>query len=101
MNSQILQIWPDLESEESAPRTKNQQGQGLKILAPDQIISSLLVSLEKLKAGNNWEKLFYLYHSKKINQNNLQKFDQYYLKMKKSLWKLKIVGKMSYISTSR
>ena len=41
----------DLESEES------QQGKGLKILAPNQILSRLPDSLAQLKAGNNSEKL--------------------------------------------
>ena len=57
MNNQTLQIWPNLESEESAARRKNRQGQGLKIIAQDQMISRLPISLAKFKAGNNskWE----------------------------------------------
>ena len=39
---------PDLESEESAAR-RNQIGQGLKILAPNQMLSRLLISLAQLK----------------------------------------------------
>ena len=57
MNNQTLQIWPNLESEESAARRKNRQGQGLKIIAQDQMISRLPISLAKFKAGNNSEKL--------------------------------------------
>ena len=34
-----------------------QSGQGLKILAPNQMLSRLLISLVQLKAGNNSEKL--------------------------------------------
>ena len=36
---------------------RQQQGQGLKILAPDQMVSRLLISLVELNAGNNSEKL--------------------------------------------
>ena len=35
----------------------NQPGQGLKILAPSQMLSRLPISLAQLKAGNNSEKL--------------------------------------------
>ena len=34
---------------------QNQQGQGLKILTPSQILTSLPISLAQLKAGNNSE----------------------------------------------
>ena len=44
---------PDLESEESAVLRRNQQGKGLKILTPNQILSRLPISLAQLKAGNN------------------------------------------------
>ena len=47
----------DLESEYSTVLQKNQQGQGLKILTPNQILSRLPISLAQLKAGNNSEKL--------------------------------------------
>ena len=36
---------------------KQQEGQGLKILAPKQMITRLLILLAQLKAGNNSEKL--------------------------------------------
>ena len=36
---------------------QKQQGSGLKILMPNQILSRLLISLAQLKAGNNSEKL--------------------------------------------
>ena len=36
---------------------QNQQGQGLKILTPNQMLSRLLITLAQLKAGNNSEKL--------------------------------------------
>ena len=48
---------PELESKESASERRNQQGQGLKILAPNQMLSRLPISLAQLKAGNNSEKL--------------------------------------------
>ena len=48
---------PELESEESAAQRINQQGQGLKILTPNQVLSRLPISLAKLKTGNNSEKL--------------------------------------------
>ena len=36
---------------------KYQEGQGLKILTPQQMLSRLPISLAQLKAGNNSEKL--------------------------------------------
>ena len=36
---------------------QNQEGQGLKILTPNQMLSRLPISLAQLKAGNNSEKL--------------------------------------------
>ena len=55
---------------------RQQQGQGLKILTPNQMLSRLSISLAQLKAGNNSEKLknqirqlFYsLYRSKKLTK---------------------------------
>ena len=35
----------------------SQEGQGIKILTPNQMFSSLPISLAQLKAGNNSEKL--------------------------------------------
>ena len=48
---------PELESEESVEQNKKQRGVGLKILTPDQMLSRLLITLAKLKAGNNSQKL--------------------------------------------
>ena len=70
---------PELESEESAAEGKNQPGQGLKILTPNQILSRLPISLAQLKAGNNSEKLkneirqilYSLYRSKKTYKTTL------------------------------
>ena len=72
----------ELESEESAAERRNQQGQGLKILTPDQMLSRLPITLAQLKAGNNSEKhkneirqlLYSLHRSKKLTKtiyNNL------------------------------
>ena len=36
---------------------QNQQGKGLRILTPNQMLSRLLISLAQLKPGNNSEKL--------------------------------------------
>ena len=55
---------------------RQQQGQGLKILTPNQMLSRLPISLAQLKAGNNSEKLKNeirqllqsLYRSKKITK---------------------------------
>ena len=63
---------PDLESEGSTVQRENQQGQGLKILTPNQMLSTLQISLAQLNAGNNSEKLGYyciLYRSEKLTKN--------------------------------
>ena len=52
--NELLNI-PDLKSEESA--TERQQGQGLKILTPEQMITRLPDLLAQLKARNNSQKL--------------------------------------------
>ena len=57
MNNQTLQDMPELESEESAEQKRNQQGQGLKILTSNQMLSRLSIALAQLNAGNNSEKL--------------------------------------------
>ena len=61
-----------LESEEEAA----QQGQGLKILTPKQMITRLSILLAQLKAGNNSQKLkneirqivYSLYRSKNLSK---------------------------------
>ena len=66
----------ELESEESAAERRNQPGQGLKILTPDQMLSRLPITLAQLKAGNNSQKLkneirqllYSLYCSKKLTK---------------------------------
>ena len=55
---------------------QDQEGQGLKILTPDQMLSRLSISLAHLKAGNNSQKLkneirqllYLLYRSKKLSK---------------------------------
>ena len=67
---------PELESEESAKQRRNQQGKGLKLLMPNQMLSRLLISLAQLKAENNSEKLqneirqllYSLYKSRKLTK---------------------------------
>ena len=67
---------PELESEESVKQRRNRQGKSLKILMPNQILSTLPISLAQLKAGNNSEKLkdeirqllYSLYRSKKLTK---------------------------------
>ena len=36
---------------------QNQQGEGIKILTPSQMLSRLPITLAQLKAGNNSEKI--------------------------------------------
>ena len=43
---------PNLESEVSA-KQRNQEGQRVKIITPDQMLSRLPITLAQLKAGNN------------------------------------------------
>ena len=61
---------------------QNQQGKGLKILTPNQMLSRLPITLAQLKAGNNSEKLknkirqllYFLYRWKNMTKqvhNNL------------------------------
>ena len=57
---------------------KNQQGRGLKILTPNQMLSRLQISLAQLKVGNNSVKLqneirqllYSLYRSKNLQSNS-------------------------------
>ena len=65
---------PDLESEKSVAKGRNQQGVELKILTPSQMLSRLPITFAQLKAGSNSEKLkneirqilCSLYRSKKL-----------------------------------
>ena len=71
---------------------ENQEGQGFKILTPEQMLSRLPISLAQLKEGNNSEKLkneirqllYSLYRSKKLSKtiynnliNAISKWKQY------------------------
>ena len=55
---------------------RQKQGQGLKILTPNQMLSRLPITLAQLKAGNNSQKLkneirqilYSSYHSKKLTK---------------------------------
>ena len=57
-------------------KLRKQQGLGLKILTPNQMLSRLPITLAQLKAGNNSEKLknkirqllYSLYRSKKLTK---------------------------------
>ena len=64
---------------------QNQEGQGIKILTPNQMLSRLPIFLAQLQAGNNSEKLkneiiqllYSFYHSKNMTKqvyNNLIKY---------------------------
>ena len=57
---------PELESEESAAKRRNQLGQRLKILTPDQMLSRLPITLVQSKAGDIF--LYCLYRSKKLTK---------------------------------
>ena len=67
---------PQLESEESAEQRRKQEGQGLKILTQQQMLTRLPISLAQLKAGSNSQKpkneirqlLYSLYRSKKLSK---------------------------------
>ena len=71
---------PDLENEKSVTEIKNQQGQWLKILTPNQMHCRLTISSAQLKTGNNSEKL-----KKEIRQNCIHCTDQ------KNLQKMSII----------
>ena len=53
--NQKLDDMPDLETEEAT--TERQQGQGLKIMTPRQMITRFPILLAQVKAGNNSQKL--------------------------------------------
>ena len=67
---------PQLESDKSAAKGKEQKAKGLKILTPNQMLSRLPFPLAQLNAGNNSEKLknkikpllYLLYRSKKFTK---------------------------------
>ena len=63
-------------SELGTDKSTEQEGQGLKVLTPQQMLSRLPISLAQLKAGNNSRKfnneirqlLYSLYRSKKLSK---------------------------------
>ena len=67
---------------------RQQQGQGLKILTRNQMLSRLPILLAQLKAGNNskklkkwnWATIVFFAQIKKTYKTILQKFDWHYLK---------------------
>ena len=66
----------ELESEESAKQRRKHEGQVLKILTPQQMLSRLPISLAQLRAENNSQKLkneirallYPLYRSKTLSK---------------------------------
>ena len=67
---------PELESEESKAERRNQQGQGLKVLTQDQMVSRLPITVAQLKEVNYSQKLvneirqllYSFYRSKKLTK---------------------------------
>ena len=61
---------------EARKLAREQEGEGLKILTPHQMLKRLPIAVAQIKAGNNSESLlneirqivYYLYRSKKINK---------------------------------
>ena len=61
---------------EARKLAREQEGEGLKILTPNQMLKRLPIAVAQIKAGNNSESLlneirqivYYLYRSKKINK---------------------------------
>ena len=61
---------------EARKLAREQEGEGLKILTPNQMLKRLQIALAQIKAGNNSERLlneirqivYYLYRSKKITK---------------------------------
>ena len=74
-----------------------QEGSGLKILTPNQMLSRLAISLAQLKAGNNSEKnkneirqlLCFLYRSEKLTKQLYKSLIGIIQKWKQSLSTLK------------
>ena len=85
---------------------QSQEGQRLKVLTPDQMLSILAITLAQLKAGNSSEKLkneirqllYLLYRSKKLSKTLYNNLMNTIWKWKQSLWTLKIVRQMNLIN---
>ena len=75
-------------------KIEQQEGQGIKILTPNQMLNRLPIALAQLKAGNNSNKLkneirqllYSLYRSKNITEQVYKKFDWYYLKRMETIF---------------
>ena len=74
-------------------KKQNQQGHGLKILTPNQVVSRLPITLAQSKAGNNSQKrkneirqiLYSLYRSKKLTKQLYKSLVDIIKKWKQSL----------------
>ena len=83
---------------------QKQRGLGLKILTPDQMLSTLPITLAQLNAGNNSEKLkneirqllYSLYRSKNLQKMFIIIWLALYKKWKQSLCTLKIVEQVNH-----
>ena len=78
---------------------KNQQGQGLNILTPNEMLSRLLITLAQLKAEKNSEKpkneirqlLYSLCISKTLTKTSIKVWLTFFKGWKQFLWTVKIV----------
>ena len=83
---------------------RQQQGQGWKILEPNQMLRRLPISLVQLKSRNNSEKLkneikqilYFLYRSKKLTKQFYKSLIEIIQKWKQSLWTLKIAKQVNH-----
>ena len=84
---------------------QNQQGKGLKLLTPNQMLSRVPITLAQLKAGNNSEKLknemrqllYSLYRSKKLTKEIYKSLiNIIQTAWRQFLWILRIVKPMNH-----
>ena len=95
---------PNLESEEFAEQNKQQKGQELTILTPNQMLSRLPISWVQLKAGNNSKKLknkfrqllYSLYESKNLQKNSTKVWSTLLKTWKQFLWTAKTVKQANH-----
>ena len=78
---------PELESEDSVAQKRNQQGQGLKILAPNQLLSRWTISLAQLNTGNN---VFFVQIKKNLQKRSRKVWLTLFKIWKQFLWTAKI-----------
>ena len=82
---------------------KNQQGQVLNILTPNEMLSRLLITLLQLKAEKNSEKLknkirqllYSLYRSKTLTKTSIKVWLTLFKAWKQFLWTAKIVKQLN------